>query len=173
MNILELFIGNFVFFFNLFSIKELNNFILFCRMAPEVFFCEANTDNNYDYHADIWSFGITLIEMAEMDPPYHEMRAERVGAKIRQAAPPTLKDIRRWSTDFSNILSCCLKRNPLERLTSHELKQHPFMLDAKSVHSSILYLLEEYKATPVVEVVEEEIILPTSQVKSYEEKFFF
>ncbi|CAF2709530.1 unnamed protein product [Rotaria sp. Silwood2] len=134
-------------------------------MAPEVFFCEASTDNSYDYRVDIWSFGITLIEMAEMDPPHHEMRAERVGAKIRQAAPPTLKDPRRWSTDFSNILSFCLKRNPMERLTCHELKQHSFMLDAKSLHSSILYLLEEYKATPVVEVVEEEIILPTSQSK--------
>ena len=133
-------------------------------MAPEVFFCEASTDKTYDYRVDIWSFGITLIEMAEMDPPYHEMRSERVGAKIRQAAPPTLRDIRRWSTEFSDLLSCCLKRNPVERLTCHELKQHPFMSNAKSVHSSILYLLEEYKATPVVEVVEEEIILPTSQV---------
>ncbi|CAM4879525.1 unnamed protein product [Rotaria socialis] len=135
-------------------------------MAPEVFFCEASTDNTYDYHVDIWSFGITLIEMAEMDPPYHEMRAERVGAKIRQAVPPTLKDIRRWSPEFSNILSCCLKRNPTERSTCHELKQHPFMLNAKSLHSSILYLLEEFKATPVVEVVEEEIIVPPSQSKN-------
>ena len=134
-------------------------------MAPEVFFCEANTDNNYDFRVDIWSFGITLIEMAEMDPPYHEMRAERVGAKIRQAAPPKLQDARRWSSDFSNILSCCLKRNAQERLTCRELKQHAFMSDAKSLHSSILYLLEEFKATPVVEVVEEDIILPSSQSK--------
>ena len=106
-------------------------------MAPEVFFCEANTDNNYDFRVDIWSFGITLIEMAEMDPPYHEMRAERVGAKIRQAAPPKLQDARRWSSDFSNILSCCLKRNAQERLTCRELKQHAFMYDAKSLHSKL------------------------------------
>jgi STE20-like kinase len=139
-------------------------------MAPEVFFCEANTDNNYDYRVDIWSFGITLIEMAEMDPPYHEMRAERVGAKIRQAAPPTLKELRRWSTEFANILSCCLKRNPMERLTCQELKQHSFMSNAKSFHSSILYLLEEFKATPLVEVVEEDIILPTSQVRYISEE---
>lgn len=144
--------------------------ILF-RMAPEVFFCEVNTDNNYDYRVDIWSFGITLIEMAEMDPPYHEMRAERVGAKIRQGNPPTLKDVRRWSSEFSNILSSCLKRNPTERSGCQELKQHPFMSNAKSLHSSILYLLEEFKATPVVEVVEEEILLPTSQVKSIERIF--
>lgn len=136
-------------------------------MAPEVFFCEASTENSYDYRVDIWSFGITLIEMAQMDPPYHEMRAERVGAKIRQAAPPTLKDPRHWSNNFVNILSCCLKRNPLERSSCSELKQHAFMIDAKSFHSSILYLLEEFKATPVVEVVEEEIILPESQVSYF------
>ena len=136
-------------------------------MAPEVFFCEASTENNYDFRVDIWSFGITLIEMAEMDPPHHEMRAERVGAKIRQAQPPTLKDGRRWSSNFTNMLSSCLKRNPTERLTCQELKQHPFMSDAKSLHSSILYLLEEFKATPVVEVVEEDIILPESQVKDH------
>ena len=142
-------------------------------MAPEVFFCEASTENSYDYRVDIWSFGITLIEMAQMDPPYHEMRAERVGAKIRQAVPPTLKDPRRWSSEFSNILSCCLKRNATERLSCQELKQHPFMMDAKSLHSSILYLLEEFKATPVVEVVEEEIILPESRViKSFQRGFF-
>ncbi len=141
------------------------------RMAPEVFFCEANTDMNYDYRVDIWSFGITLIEMAEMDPPYHEMRAERVGAKIRQAAPPTLKNLRQWSTEFFDILTCCLKRDPMERKTCQELKQHPFMLNAKTLHSSILYLLEEYKATPVVEVVEEEILLSESQV--YHLKYIF
>jgi STE20-like kinase len=142
-------------------------FVFLFRMAPEVFFCEANTDMNYDYRVDIWSFGITLIEMAEMDPPYHEMRAERVGAKIRQATPPTLKNLRQWSKEFSDILTCCLKRDPMERKTCQELKQHPFMLNTKILHSSILYLLEEYKAVPVVEVVEEEIIVPESQVNYF------
>ena len=47
------------------------------------------------------------------------------------------------------------------------------MLNAKSAHTSILYLLEEYKATPVVEVVEEEIILPTSQVKFYSNSILY
>ncbi|CAF1558487.1 unnamed protein product [Adineta ricciae] len=138
-------------------------------MAPEVFFCEANTDMSYDYRVDIWSFGITLIEMAEMDPPHHEVRAERVGAKIRQGIPPTLKDVNRWSKEFSDLLSCCLKRDPMERKTCQELKQHPFMLNTNEFHSSILYLLEEYKATPVVEVVEEEIVAPESQSKDNQE----
>ena len=138
-------------------------------MAPEVFFCEANTDMNYDYRVDLWSLGITLIEMAEMDPPHHEMRPDRVGAKIRQAAPPTLRDTRRWSKDFADLLTCCLKRDPLERLTCQELQKHPFVSNTDALHSSILYLLEEYKATPVVEVVEDEMIVSKSQVKQRDE----
>ncbi|CAF0868970.1 unnamed protein product [Didymodactylos carnosus] len=126
-------------------------------MSPEVFFCEANTSNTYDYRVDIWSFAITLIEMAEMDPPHHEMKAERVGAKIRQGEPPTLSEIKKWSAEFSNILSCCLKRDPNQRLTTTELKQHPFVINSKT-NQPVLYLLEEYKAVPIVDVVEEDVI---------------
>ncbi|CAF0796707.1 unnamed protein product [Didymodactylos carnosus] len=127
-------------------------------MSPEVFFCEANTDNRYDYRVDIWSFAITLIEMAEMDPPYHEMKAERVGAKIRQGEPPTLSEIKKWTSEFSNILSCCLKRDPNQRLTTTELKQHPFIINSTK-NQPILYLLEEYKAVPIVVVVEEDVVI--------------
>ena len=133
-------------------------------MAPEVFFCEANTETMYDFRVDIWSFGITLIEMAEMDPPYHEMRPDRVGAKIRQASPPTLKDTHRWSPHFVDFLSSCLKRSPNERLTADQLQQHPFVSDSSALHSSILYLLEEFKAVPEVEVVaEDDLLVPESQ----------
>lgn len=142
-------------------------------MAPEVFFCEANTDMTYDYRVDIWSFGITLIELAEMDPPHHEMRADRVGAKIRQAIPPTLKNPRQWSDEFVDILTCCLKRDPTERKTCRELKQHSFFNNAETFHSSILYLLEEYKTIPVVEVVDDESIPtpPPPPVRLYFELF--
>lgn len=125
-------------------------------MAPEVFFCEANSEMTYDYRVDLWSFGITLIEMAEMDPPYHEMRPERVGAKIRQATPPTLKNPSKWSEEFSSFLTCCLKRNPNERLAADQLQKHPFLSNGKSFHSSILFLIEEFKTVPTVELVEEE-----------------
>ena len=105
--------------------------------------------------------------MAEMDPPYHEMRAERVGAKIRQAAPPTLKNIRRWSTEFSDILSCCLKRNPMERITCQELKQHPFMLNTKYfIHLYFIYL-KNIKQHLLLKLLKKKLYFQTSQVKLF------
>lgn len=66
------------------------------RMAPEVVQCETSKESPYDYKADIWSLGITLIEMAEMDPPYHELNPLRVLLKIAKSQPPTLRHPERW-----------------------------------------------------------------------------
>lgn len=65
-------------------------------MAPEIMRCETFRDSPYDYKADIWSFGVTLIEMAEMDPPNHEMSPMRVLIRIQKSDPPKLKQPDRW-----------------------------------------------------------------------------
>jgi len=67
-----------------------------CRMAPEVVQCETSKESPYGYKADIWSLGITLIEMAEMEPPYHELNPLRVLLKIAKSQPPTLRHPKRW-----------------------------------------------------------------------------
>ncbi|TSK22675.1 STE20-like serine/threonine-protein kinase [Bagarius yarrelli] len=59
-------------------------------MAPEVVMCETSKDRPYDYKADIWSLGITLIELAQVEPPNHEMNPMRVLLKIAKSEPPTL-----------------------------------------------------------------------------------
>uniref|UniRef100_A0A8C8DP34 non-specific serine/threonine protein kinase n=1 Tax=Oryzias sinensis TaxID=183150 RepID=A0A8C8DP34_9TELE len=59
-------------------------------MAPEVVMCETSKDRPYDYKADIWSLGVTLIEMAQVEPPNHEMNPMRVLLKIAKSEPPTL-----------------------------------------------------------------------------------
>lgn len=66
------------------------------RMAPEVVQCETSKESPYGYKADIWSLGITLIEMAEMEPPYHELNPLRVLLKIAKSQPPTLRHPKRW-----------------------------------------------------------------------------
>lgn len=67
-----------------------------CRMAPEVVMCETSKDRPYDYKADIWSLGITLIELAQIEPPNHEMNPMRVLLKIAKSEPPTLLQPSRW-----------------------------------------------------------------------------
>lgn len=66
------------------------------RMAPEVVMCETSKDRPYDYKADIWSLGVTLIELAQIEPPNHEMNPMRVLLKIAKADPPTLMQPSRW-----------------------------------------------------------------------------
>lgn len=66
------------------------------RMAPEVVLCETMKDTPYDYKADIWSLGITLIEMAQIEPPHHELNPMRVLLKIAKSDPPTLLTPSKW-----------------------------------------------------------------------------
>lgn len=65
-------------------------------MAPEVVMCETSKDRPYDYKADIWSLGVTLIELAQIEPPNHEMNPMRVLLKIAKSEPPTLMHPSRW-----------------------------------------------------------------------------
>uniref|UniRef100_A0A3P8SK98 non-specific serine/threonine protein kinase n=1 Tax=Amphiprion percula TaxID=161767 RepID=A0A3P8SK98_AMPPE len=68
-------------------------------MAPEVVMCETSKDRPYDYKADIWSLGVTLIELAQIEPPNHEMNPMRVLLKIAKSEPPTLMHPSRCVTD--------------------------------------------------------------------------
>ncbi|XP_013789540.1 serine/threonine-protein kinase 10-like [Limulus polyphemus] len=65
-------------------------------MAPEVVLCETLRDNPYDYKADIWSLGVTLIEMAQMEPPNHDATPMRVLLKIQKSDPPKLDRPSLW-----------------------------------------------------------------------------
>ena len=75
-------------------------------MAPEVIACETFKDNPYSMSADVWSFGITLIEFAQMLPPYNDMNPTRVMLKIMKSEPPTLDKPGAWYEHLVvNILS--------------------------------------------------------------------
>lgn len=124
-------------------------------MAPETIQCETVRDNPYDYKADIWSLGITLIEFAQRDPPHHDMSPIRVLLKIQKAEPPKLDFPSRWSKDFSEFLKLCLVKDPTKRSTANELLQHPFISDATDV-KPVRDLILEFKADIVEEVQVEE-----------------
>ncbi|KAM7408590.1 hypothetical protein PAMA_002350 [Pampus argenteus] len=96
-------------------------------MAPEVVMCETSKDRPYDYKADIWSLGVTLIELAQIEPPNHEMNPMRVLLKIAKSEPPTLMHPSRWSPEFSDFLRKALDKNVDNRWGPVQLLQHPFV----------------------------------------------
>lgn len=119
-------------------------------MAPEVVMCETSKDRPYDYKADVWSLGITLIEMAEIEPPHHELNPMRVLLKIAKSEPPTLAQPSRWSSNFKDFLKKCLEKNVDSRWTTSQLLQHPFV--TVDSNKPIRELIAEAKAEVTEEV---------------------
>ncbi|XP_066535444.1 STE20-like serine/threonine-protein kinase isoform X2 [Hoplias malabaricus] len=122
-------------------------------MAPEVVMCETSKDRPYDYKADIWSLGITLIEMAQIEPPNHEMNPMRVLLKIAKSEPPTLMQPSRWSPEFSDFLRKALDKNIDQRWSTLQLLQHPFVSSVAD-NKPLRELIAEAKAE-VFEEIEE------------------
>lgn len=91
-------------------------------MSPEVIRCETMTNLLYNCKADIWSLGITCIQLAQKEPPFHELSAERVRLKIlRCSKPPTLDNPNFYSPAFCDFISRCLVINPDERCSAADL----------------------------------------------------
>ncbi|XP_052392554.1 serine/threonine-protein kinase 10 [Carassius gibelio] len=120
-------------------------------MAPEVVMCETMKDAPYDYKADIWSLGITLIELAQIEPPHHELNPMRVLLKIAKSEPPTLERPAKWSMEFKDFLKTALDRNPETRPTAAQLLDHPFVSSVKS-NRPLRELVAEAKAEVMEEI---------------------
>ncbi|GBG33804.1 Serine/threonine-protein kinase 4 [Hondaea fermentalgiana] len=93
-------------------------------MAPEVI-----QDGRYKTNADVWSLGITLIEMAEGEPPFTNLHPMRALFVIPKKPPATFKDPEQWSPEMNDFLAQCLIKEPSLRKSCAELLQHPFVRD--------------------------------------------
>ncbi|XP_028815638.1 mitogen-activated protein kinase kinase kinase kinase 4 isoform X3 [Denticeps clupeoides] len=97
-------------------------------MAPEVIACDENPNSTYDYRSDLWSLGITALEMAEGAPPLCDMHPMRALFLIPRNPPPKLKS-RKWSRKFHTFVDSCLVKNYLHRPTTETLLRHSFIRD--------------------------------------------
>ena len=73
-------------------------------MAPEVIACEQQMEYDYDSRCDVWSLGITAIELADGEPPLSELHPMRALFKIPRNPPPTLRKPVNWSDSYNDFI---------------------------------------------------------------------
>lgn len=105
-------------------------------MSPEVIM-----QSQYDMKCDIWSLGITCIEMAEGEPPNSKIRTFLVMKYIVKEPPKGLTQPEKWSREFNDFVSKCLTYDPNNRPSAKDLLSHPFILKFSRGNSLIAELV--------------------------------
>eukprot|EP00158_Paraphelidium_tribonemae_P008392 Partr_v1_DN28569_c1_g2_i1_m72563 putative serine threonine kinase 10 len=119
-------------------------------MAPEVIMSENSPTHTYDAKADIWSIGITTIEMADKLPPLSDIHPMRALYLIPTADAKTLM-VRKpgdFSKSFVSFIQNCLVKDPRKRPSAEEILAHPFMVAVDALGS-------EYRCRAVIKLIED------------------
>eukprot|EP01133_Synstelium_polycarpum_P004061 gene4061-4723_t len=113
-------------------------------MSPEVISTPKGS-SGYDYKADVWSLGITAIEMAEGKPPHFNLNPIKVIFIIPFRQSPTLEKPSEWSAEFNDFISLCLNKDAEKRPSAKDLLNHPFIQRGKAENTAkvISELVEE------------------------------
>ncbi|KAI2623534.1 Pkinase-domain-containing protein [Hypomontagnella submonticulosa] len=117
-------------------------------MAPEVI-----KQSGYDHKADIWSLGITALELANGEPPYADIHPMKVLFLIPKNPPPRLEG--NFTKAFKDFVELCLQRDPKERPVARDLLKHPFIRKAKKT-SYLTELIERFSRWSATHKSEEE-----------------
>lgn len=112
-------------------------------MAPEVIACDENPDATYDNRSDLWSLGITALEMAESQPPLCDLHPMRALFLIPRNPPPRLKS-RKWSRKFHNFIETVLVKDYTQRPATEVLLKCPFIKDGASSERKVRIELKDH-----------------------------
>ncbi|KAJ3679204.1 hypothetical protein LUZ60_017215 [Juncus effusus] len=111
-----------------------------CWMAPEVM-----QQKDYDYKADIWSFGITALELAYGHSPFKSQSPYQILIETLTQAPPSLHNTKekKFSRYFKQMIAMCLLKDPSGRPSAQKLLKHAFFKQAKSNNKVIKDILDK------------------------------
>lgn len=104
-------------------------------MAPEIM-----NEEHYGFPADIWSLGITAVELAEGQPPYAELPYTRALVEISTKGFPGFRRGNKYTQDFVNFVRACTAMDPKNRPTPNDLLKHPFIKRAESLDRRALFM---------------------------------
>ena len=110
-------------------------------MSPQVIL-----NRNYDMKTDIWSLGITCMELVEGEPPYGDLKPEEVMEKIAKNPPKAgdIIDVKEHTDDFIDFVNKCLEINPNKRPTANMLINHPFIKKLARGNEYLAQLIEQH-----------------------------
>lgn len=127
-------------------------------MAPEVIATDNQADAWYDQRSDVWSMGITAIEIAEGEPPLSDLHPMRALFLIPKNKPSQLKEKRKWSNDLSNFIAVCLTKDFEQRPTAREMLKHNFVtkLNEQASIQQLVELIDKHRDKNTKSEVEDE-----------------
>ncbi|CAK91506.1 unnamed protein product (macronuclear) [Paramecium tetraurelia] len=108
-------------------------------MSPEVI-----SKNRYNHLTDIWSLGVTAIELAEGKPPYSHIHPVRAMFAIKNNPPQGLTNPEKWSKEFNDFVKSCLRVQVSERPSAQQLLQSPFIKQGKQDQKKLVNLIENF-----------------------------
>ena len=112
-------------------------------MAPEVIACDENPDATYDNRSDLWSLGITALEMAESQPPLCDLHPMRALFLIPRNPPPRLKS-KKWNKKFQNFIETVLVKDYTQRPSTEQLLKSAFIKDGINTERQVRIQLKDH-----------------------------